>query len=190
MLTPLLIRSVVLAVLVCWFVIARAMTARARLRTDAPSRPRPVFDCLVLVAAAAICAAAYHTASADGVFAPSRAVRAVKVKHAPLPPLAEVTAAQVRDAIVRGDTLIIDARAPVEYHAGHIDGAVNVQAYPVTEPWPASVQQTPKDRPVIVYCAAEHCKVAAVVGATLLAEGFTDVRLYPGGWEDWIKAPG
>jgi len=107
---------------------------------------------------------------------------------------------EVEAAIDDGETVIIDARTPDEYAAGHIPGAVNVN-YPLNaEPeapryWkPASELKrlygeagvTP-DRPVIPYCSTGVR--SAVTWFTLHLMGYDDVALFTGSWAEWSLDP-
>ncbi len=111
--------------------------------------------------------------------------------------------AQVLDveaAIDDPDTMIVDARTPDEYAAGHIPGAVNVN-YPLNaEPetpkfWKpaedlkrlyAEAGVTPERR-VIPYCSTGVR--SAVTWFTLRLIGFDEVSLFSGSWAEWTLDP-
>ncbi len=119
----------------------------------------------------------------------------------PVPPVrAEALAplADVRAVIDEGDpeVVLVDARTPEEYAAGHIPGAVNVN-YPLNaEPeaprfWKpadeltalyAGVGVTPGKR-IIPYCSTGVR--SAVTWFTLRMIGFPDVSLFTGSWAEW-----
>ena len=44
------------------------------------------------------------------------------------------------------------------------------------------------DQPIIVYCSGGECHDSRLVANALLTLGFSDVRVYTGGWEEWQGA--
>ncbi|MDQ3657649.1 MAG: sulfurtransferase [Chloroflexota bacterium] len=107
---------------------------------------------------------------------------------------------EVEAAIGDADTVIVDARTPDEYAAGHVPGAVNIN-YPLNaEPdapkfWkPAGDLKrlygeagvTP-DRWVIPYCSTGVR--SAVTSFTLWLIGYDDVSLFTGSWAEWTLDP-
>lgn len=95
---------------------------------------------------------------------------------------------------------LLDVRAPNEYAAGHIPGAVNLpytdnaaEASPhlfkspeVLREMYAAIGVTP-DKRAITYCTTG---VRGSVGFfSLMLAGFTDVALYVGSWNEWDNDP-
>lgn len=85
-----------------------------------------------------------------------------------------------------GKFTLIDVREPSETAAGHVQGAELL-------PYNSGVfarehARIPKDRPVLVYCAAG--RRAALAAEMLVAEGWKDVTaLSGGGYEDLRPVP-
>jgi len=93
----------------------------------------------------------------------------------------------VLDAIQQGAT-IVDARSPDHFADGHIPGAINI---PYNDPIGhlASLQQRAlPDDWVIVYCGGEPCDESQRVFDLLTQAGYQNVRIYFGGWQDWLEA--
>ncbi|HYH12092.1 MAG TPA: rhodanese-like domain-containing protein [Thermomicrobiales bacterium] len=98
------------------------------------------------------------------------------------------------------DVVIVDARTPDEYAAGHIPGAVNIN-YPLNaEPssphyWKSAgvlramyleAGVTP-DRLIVPYCSSGVR--SAVTAFTLHHLGYERVALYTGSWQEWESVP-
>jgi rhodanese-related sulfurtransferase len=103
-----------------------------------------------------------------------------------------ITAAQARDMIAQGNTLIVDVRDALEVEkSGKIAGAVNVsrgllefRADPDSHSHDKSFA---KDKNVIVYCGSGGR--AALSGKVLKDMGYE--RVYNlGGFKDWVESGG
>ncbi|MCC6792656.1 MAG: sulfurtransferase [Thermomicrobiales bacterium] len=111
---------------------------------------------------------------------------------------AVATLAEVRDAFDHTDVVLVDARSPGEYAAGHIPGAVNVEFTRNTDEagfWLspneltvmyAAVGITP-DKTVIPYCTTGVR--SALIYFTLKMLGFPDVMLFTGSFKEWSSHP-
>lgn len=84
--------------------------------------------------------------------------------------------------------LIIDAREPGEYAAGHIPGAVNLPFdEAVSDPTRVETLVT-AGRPVIAYCGGGTCELSVSLAYELLASGHERVAVYMGGYPEWVEA--
>jgi thiosulfate/3-mercaptopyruvate sulfurtransferase len=117
-------------------------------------------------------------------------------------PRAEVLAQleEVRASLDDPNVVIVDARTPDEYSAGHIPGAVNIN-YPrnatseMPKVWrPAEELRTmyeqagvSPDKHVIPYCSTGVR--SAVTFFTLRLIGYENVALYTGSWKEWSDHP-
>lgn len=84
-----------------------------------------------------------------------------------------VEADGLRERVRRGDATLIDVRAPDEYAAGHLAGALSV---PMDE-LERRLRELPADRPIVAYCRGPFCVLAARAVERLRAEGFDAARL-------------
>jgi hydroxyacylglutathione hydrolase len=75
--------------------------------------------------------------------------------------------------------VVLDVRSQGEWKAGHIPGSLNL---PVGE-LDQRLDQVPRDRTLVVHC--QTGARAAMAASLLRARGFTDVRLFPGGFSEW-----
>ena len=77
--------------------------------------------------------------------------------------------------------MILDVRQRNEYHAGHIQGALNIELGELQE----HLDGLPREIPVVTVCAAGMR--ASMAGSILKRDGLENVRvLDSGGTEDWI----
>jgi rhodanese-related sulfurtransferase len=81
------------------------------------------------------------------------------------------------------DAVIVDARDPVPYSLGHVQGAINI---------PAGEKQPYRDRylknidpnqMIMIYCNSASCHSSDMLAEHLIAEGFTNVRVFTPGWQ-------
>jgi rhodanese-related sulfurtransferase len=54
----------------------------------------------------------------------------------------------------------------------------------------APLKEVPRDRMIVTYCACPNDESAIVAAQTLIQNGFTQVRVLKGGWNEWLKAGG
>ncbi len=109
----------------------------------------------------------------------------------PPPSKAELEAAIAREAIlpaVNAGAIVIDARTEEKYRNGHIPTAHNLPAHAKEENLGKVFEWARPDDVVIVYCGGAECEESKEVFELLKANGFTNLRLYFGGWADWTKA--
>ena len=67
-------------------------------------------------------------------------------------------------ALVAQGATLVDVRTPMEWEAGHIEGAVLI---PISE-LGGRLREIPRDHPVVVYCASggRSARAAALLGAS------------------------
>ncbi len=85
----------------------------------------------------------------------------------------------------RAHPLFVDARHEYDFGLGHIKGAINL---PLQDFDPASprLQLIPKDTLLITYCDGEECNSSVALAAKLSDAGYTNVRVFFGGWKEWL----
>jgi rhodanese-related sulfurtransferase len=84
------------------------------------------------------------------------------------------------------DMRVVEALPLMYFRKAHLPGAINIPPAEVDELAPRLLPDL--DDPVIVYCFDEACPSAAEVGTRLIELGYSDVREYAGGKQDWIDA--
>ena len=98
----------------------------------------------------------------------------------------EISTEDLRRILADGSAVILDSRKHVEYVAGHIPGARNVDAPPTA--LVTGVERLvngDKSKALVLYCNGPYCKASKVLGEKLVAAGFTNVRRYQLGIPVW-----
>lgn len=102
-----------------------------------------------------------------------------------------MTTTITRDEIHRllqdgAEMTLVDALPGGYYAQEHLPGAVNLVESDVVAL--ADTLLPDRDGLVVTYCANEACPNSKAVARRLEALGYTDVRTYPGGIQDWVSA--
>lgn len=97
-------------------------------------------------------------------------------------PMIDLAAA--RGLFESGSALFVDGRHEFDYKLGHIKGAINIPLKDF-ESRKAALSSLPKDKTIVTYCDGAECNSSIELAAKLFAEGFTDVRIFFGGWNEW-----
>jgi len=85
-------------------------------------------------------------------------------------------------ALRAGAAAVVDVRAPHEWEAGHLPGAMHVPLGHLAE----RLDALPRDRPLVLQCQGGS---RSAIGASLLrARGFTNVANLAGGYAAWRDA--
>jgi rhodanese-related sulfurtransferase len=96
-----------------------------------------------------------------------------------------VTADELRQKLERGDDFVlIDALAPMVYAHSHLPGAINLPPSAV-DSLRCSKRIPDLDTEIVVYCANAECDDSIATAERLRALGYTNVRHYAGGKEEW-----
>jgi len=107
----------------------------------------------------------------------------------PPPPMEEewniLTADEVLAKIEAGEAIVLDARSPAEFEAGHILGATNLPEEHFMEYYPEVAEPLPREFPLIVYCQGGLCDQSHEVLKQLEEFGFQELYLFKEGWEKW-----
>lgn len=83
-----------------------------------------------------------------------------------------------------GEALFVDARHGFDYRQGHIKGAINV---PLKDFSPGMLGALPKDQLLITYCDGEECNSSIDMAKKLDSLGYSNVKIFFGGWKEWVK---
>lgn len=98
-----------------------------------------------------------------------------------------ITRAEVEDLIANGQGLTLIDALPQSYYAQqHLPGALNLVETDVAA---LAAELLPdKDATVVTYCSNEACPNSKAVARRLETLGYTDVRTYAAGIQDWVEA--
>jgi rhodanese-related sulfurtransferase len=100
----------------------------------------------------------------------------------------EIERTALRQYVDAHAALVLDAREPSEYAAGHIPGAVNLPYDQVAGNLQRLEQLDTAGRPVVVYCGGGSCEMSLSLAWDLVTAGQTRVAVYKGGYPDWTDA--
>jgi rhodanese-related sulfurtransferase len=101
--------------------------------------------------------------------------------------LPEITAEELLQKLDRGDRLVlIDALAPMVYAHSHLPGAINMPPNRV-EPIRCAKRMPDRTTEIVVYCANRECDDSVVTAERLRELGYSNVRHYSGGKDEWKK---
>jgi len=105
-------------------------------------------------------------------------------------PVETISLDQFRVAVADKGVTILDARAATYFDRGHVPRAINLSRQDFGHDYMRlrPMLETLKNKPIVVYCAGGACHDSKMVAQALTALGFTQVRIYPGGWDGWTAA--
>jgi rhodanese-related sulfurtransferase len=83
--------------------------------------------------------------------------------------------------------VLVDALAPMVYAHSHLPGAINLPPAAV-DPLTVARRIPARDTEIIVYCTSPECTDSRETSERLVALGYTNVRRYAGGKNEWRDA--
>lgn len=108
--------------------------------------------------------------------------------QADYPGVVLITIQEAEDLWAAGETIFFDARGAGLYGEGHVPRARNLPEAESRQKFPADILELPRKRALVVYCEGGDCQSSLLLAKRLHDEGFKDIRVMTGGWEEWIKA--
>jgi 3-mercaptopyruvate sulfurtransferase SseA len=95
---------------------------------------------------------------------------------------------EFRKVVASKQSLILDARPEIFYRLGHVPGALSLPREDFEKAYArlrASLERNGKNAGIVVYCSDISCEDSKLVQEALLRLGYSDVKLFAGGWEEW-----
>jgi len=99
-----------------------------------------------------------------------------------------ITLEEAEDLWAAGETVFLDARDTGFYLEGHVPRARNLPAAGSGLTVPAGILGLPTDGTLVVYCEGGDCQSSLALAKRLHDEGFRDIRVFTGGWDEWQAA--
>jgi len=106
-----------------------------------------------------------------------------------------MTSADLYGAWQQGVVVLVDARLPDQFAAGHIPGAVNLPLEEFDDVYPSIAPRIDpallsEQLVLVVYCDGGDCHASHNVASLLLELGYNEdyVIVYERGYESWIRA--
>jgi len=87
-----------------------------------------------------------------------------------------------------GTNFFLDARAPADYQAGHIAGALNLPIDDFDNYYPQVEPMLTPDATIVAYCDGQDCDLSHRLMDRLRELGYHHVRLLVNGWTTWHTA--
>lgn len=97
-----------------------------------------------------------------------------------------ITREELQTALDAGTVTVLDALGGDYYAKQHLPGALPLVPADVDARAPALLPD--RDAPIVTYCSNPACPNSGQVADRLTALGYTDVRKYREGIEDWAAA--
>ncbi len=97
-----------------------------------------------------------------------------------------ITRDELQAAIANGEVTVVDALPASYFEQLHLPGAVNLYVEEAADR--AATVLPDKSAAIVTYCSNESCPNSEGVARTLRRLGYTDVRKYREGIQDWVEA--
>lgn len=97
-----------------------------------------------------------------------------------------ITRTELEELLRRGDVTVVDALPAAYYERQHLPGAVNLEEADVDTR--AALVLPDKDAAIVTYCSNAACGNSQAVAQRLERLGYTNVRKYREGLQDWVEA--
>jgi len=103
------------------------------------------------------------------------------------PTVPRISREDLKGKLDRGEAItLVEALPEMYYRRAHLPGAINIPAERVAELAPRLLPD--KDAEIVVYCANLPCPTSKMAAHSLIELGYTNVREYAEGKQDWTEA--
>jgi len=93
---------------------------------------------------------------------------------------------RVRGLLDDNKAVFVDARPSYAPEAGRLTGAVSIPIDTPSGKRHEALADVDKNAPIVVYCQRSACSYAEAMAVRLISDGFLNVSIYRGGWDDWV----
>lgn len=98
-----------------------------------------------------------------------------------------ITRDEIQAALEAGEPLtLVETLRTEHFEQGHLPGAIHLHFEEVADRAPELLPD--KDAPIVTYCSNTACRNSGVAQAQLERLGYTNVRKYAEGKDDWVAA--
>lgn len=86
--------------------------------------------------------------------------------------------------------LVLDARPEVFHRLGHVPGALSLPRDDFDNAYSKLKERLENNRsqPLAIYCSSVSCEDAGLLKKALTILGFTEPKIFEGGWAEWTSA--
>ncbi len=124
----------------------------------------------------------------EGLLGNAEGVRSIRRAHAGAF-LPTIGVSKVKK-LMGTDTVLVDARFPRDFEAGHLTGAISLPVDANDARFCLATRNLAKTGRVVVYAQSRSCPYAPKVASRLVDDGFTNVSVFKGGWKEWTAKNG
>jgi rhodanese-related sulfurtransferase len=139
-------------------------------------------EIFVISVAAIVLGVAYTFLTNQGFF-----LKIQEVHSEGTPNLEMISLDAAKDIFDSKKAFFIDARHEFDYAEGHIQGAVNL-VLKMFDAQRSRLGNIPKNTLLVVYCDGAECNSSIELAVKLTDDGFTNVKVFFGGWQEWKSA--
>jgi rhodanese-related sulfurtransferase len=86
------------------------------------------------------------------------------------------------------NVIFLDARYTADFEEGHIDGAINLPWEEYEDYASDILPKLPQDEEIIAYCDGTECETSLLLARELVELGYTHIKVFFGGWQEWQEA--
>jgi len=97
-----------------------------------------------------------------------------------------ITRQELQQAIETGEVTVVETLGEMYFVNGHLPGAINIPHTRVRELAPNLLPDL--DAPIVTYCSNTACQNSEIATNQLRSLGYTNVRKYAEGKQDWTEA--
>ena len=108
--------------------------------------------------------------------------------QAEYPGVRMITLQETEDLWRAGEASFIDARVADLFAQGHVPRALSAPAQAAKASLPSFFRRLPSEGSLVIYCEGGDCQSSLALAKRLHDEGFRDIRVFSGGWEEWRRA--
>ena len=97
-----------------------------------------------------------------------------------------ITRDQLKSAIDAGSVVVVETLRQEHFEQGHLPGAIHIHYEAVPDKAPELLPD--KHAAIVTYCSNPACRNSEIAANQLTAMGYTNVRKYAEGKQDWADA--
>lgn len=93
---------------------------------------------------------------------------------------------ELEQAIEAGEVTVVETLRAEHFAQGHLPGAIHIHFEQIAERAPTLLPD--KAAPIVTYCSNTACRNSEIAANQLIALGYTNVRKYAEGKQNWQEA--
>lgn len=98
----------------------------------------------------------------------------------------EVQIEELKKMVEKKEAILLDGRSAKDYENGHIPGAYSLSVAEFDVRFPVVSAHFSKGDRLVVYCGSGDCSLSRRLAEQLREKGYSNVRIYYGGYNQWF----